>query len=136
MSTLLDPVRLEQSQVAAQDETMQAGQFIGLAPQVQPAWPQIAVHTTLYAELAYAIESGMTRRPCWVPGFKDSPANMPAADIVLDGFSRKGDTTLHELMELWSASINSTDPKVAGMGRKLLHKVCRAHANFHEGDAA
>jgi len=140
VSAVHDPIRLEQSQVAAMDDTMQAldqsKASPGLTWPVPTHWPEIAAHTQLYAELAYALESGATTRPCWVPGFKTSPANMPAADIVLDSFSRDGDTTLHELLTLWSAAIKSTDPKVADMGRKLLHKVCRAHADFHEGDAA
>jgi len=108
----------------------------GLAPQSPTHWPQIAAHTQLYAELAYALEPGATGRLCWVPGFKDQKAHMPAADIVADSFAGKDDATLHELLTLLSAAIKSTDPKVADMGRKLLHKVCRAHADFHEGDAA
>jgi len=137
MSALLDILHRDCDAEGARIAEEADSAACGLAPLVKPVWSQVAVHTALYAELAYAIEAGMTKRPCWVPGFKDhSLPYMPAADIVADSFAGKDDATLHELLELWSAAIKSTDPKVADLGRKLLHKVCRAHADFHEGDAA
>ena len=92
------------------------------------------LHSSLFSELADALQAGDAARQVWTPGFAQKSNS--AADVIADNFAGSGDDSLAGLLRIVGMASHSADPALRLQAQAWIATAARKHADWHVGDAA